>query len=219
LTNPHAVQLSNLDLTLLDGANVRAQAPYQLDLENTNKLFNPLEWQKTMDDNGLILVNTRTGPQVVVVTNIIPLFTVISLGTIVSNEVGVTYDIKVERQGASTPNKRRPVPHYVSKGDKANSDFGLIDVKGTPENPDGLVLKLADSGEIVTITKDTPYRHVDAYSADFRYDPEHKVFHGKREGDKISFGGAEYQIVEVSRNELILQDQSNQKKTSLPFNR
>jgi hypothetical protein len=36
-------------------------------------------------------------------------------------------------------------------------------------------------------------------------------------GDKVGFGGVDYVIVEVNKNELILQDQSNQKKTSLPF--
>ena len=79
------------------------------------------------------------------------------------------------------------------------------------------MLKLADMDEPITISKDKPYRHVDAYSADFRYDPERKVFHGKRAGDKVSFGGEDYVVVDVNQNELILSDQSNQKKTSLPF--
>ncbi len=53
--------------------------------------------------------------------------------------------------------------------------------------------------------------------ADFRYDPEKKVFRDRRVGDKVSFGGTDYVVVEVNQNELILSDQSNQKKTSLPF--
>lgn len=217
LTTPRAQTLSNLDMTVLDGTLERVKLPYKLDLESTNKLFNPLEWQKALDGNTLILKNTRTGPQVVVVTNIYPLYTVITLATVVSNELGVSYDIKVERQAATTPAKRRPVPHYVSKGDKPNSDFTLLDVKGSPDNPDGLVLKLADDGETVTISKDQPFRRVDAYCADFRYDPERKNFRAEREGDKVAFGGADYKVVEVNQHEVILQDQSNQKKTSLPF--
>jgi hypothetical protein len=217
LTTPRAPALSNLDLAVLDGVVARAAVPYQLDLENTNRLFNPLEWQKSLDGSSLILANTRTGPQVAVVTNISPLYTVVSLASVVSNEVGVTYDIKVERQGAATPTKQRPVPHYVVKGDKPNVDFALLEVKGPPENPDGLVLKLSDTGETVTISKDKPFRHPDAYAADFRYDPEKRMFRHRREGDKVSFGGADYSVVEVNPTEVILQDQSNQKKTTLPF--
>ncbi|MDR3377636.1 MAG: hypothetical protein P4M10_03040 [Verrucomicrobiae bacterium] len=217
LTNPKVVQLTNLDMALFEGTIARAQAPYDFDLENTNKLFNPMEWQKTLDGQGLILKTTRTGPQVVVVTNIFPLYTVIWLDSVITNELGVRYDIKVERQAAPLKAKRKAVPHYVSKDDKPNADFALLEVKGAPENPDALVLKLADSGKTVTVTKDKPYEQVDAYAADFRYDPERKVFQGKRAGDKVPFGGGDYIVVEVNQNELILEDQSNHKKTSLPF--
>ena len=95
--------------------------------------------------------------------------------------------------------------------------FALLSVKGPPENPDALVLKLADSGETISISKDHPFRRVDGYSADFRYDPERRLFRGVRVGDKRAFGGVDYAVVEVNSNELILEDQSNQKKTSLPF--
>jgi hypothetical protein len=101
-------------------------------------------------------------------------------------------------------------------GDK-NDTFGLVQVKGAPENPDALVVKLVDSGELVTISRGQAYKRTDAYEADFRYDLDKKVFHEKRIGDKISFGGADYVVVEVNQNELILSDQSNQRKYSLPF--
>lgn len=217
LTNPRVKPLTNLDMTILDGAIDRTKVPYSLDLENTNRLFNPLEWQKSLDNQGLILKTTRTGPQVVVVTNISPLYTIIWLDSVITNELGVRYVIKVERQGATAFAKRRPVTHYVSKDDKPNVDFALVEVKGAVENPDDLALKLADSNETVHIGKDRPYRKISAYSADFRYDPERKVFRGKRAGDKVPFGGGEYTVEEVNQNELILEDQSNHKKTSLPF--
>jgi len=92
-----------------------------------------------------------------------------------------------------------------------------VDVKGAAENPDAFILKLLDTGEMVTLLPNKPFRRVDAYSADFRYDPEKRAFRGRRVGDKISFGGADYVVVEVNQNELILSDQSNGKKTTLPF--
>lgn len=194
---------------------LRLKTPYSLDLETTNKLLNPMEWQKALDGN-LIPAAKKTGLQVAVVTSITPLFLVISNVSSTTNELGARYNISVERQAAS-PAKRHPVSHFVSAGDKANETFELLQVKGAPENPDALVLKLVDSGDVVTISHGKAYQKVEGYAADFRYDPERKIFRGKRIGDKISFGGVDYVVVEVNKNELILSDQSNQKKTSLPF--
>ncbi len=49
LINPPVKPLPDLDLTTNDGAMTRLQSPYALDLDTTNKLFNPMEWQKTLD--------------------------------------------------------------------------------------------------------------------------------------------------------------------------
>jgi hypothetical protein len=217
LINPRVKALTNLDLTLQDSAIARLKAAYSLDLETTNKLLNPMEWQQALDKS-LIPAAKKTGLQVAVVTNITPLYLIVSLDSTTTNELGARYVVKVEHQAAANPTKRHPSAHYVSIGEKANDAFALLEVKGAdPANPDALVLKLVDTGEVVTISKDKPYRRVDAYAADFRYDPERKVFHGKRIGDKFSFGGVDYAVVEVNQNELILSDQSNQKKTSLRF--
>lgn len=215
LTNPHVKELTNLDMTMMDSAILRLKSSYQLDLETTNKLLNPMEWQRAMD-NSLIPVK-NTGLHVAVVTNIAPLYLVISLVSSTTNELGARYVISVERQAAPTLQKRRLTQHFVSPGDKANEAFTLLEVKGPPDNPDALTLKLADTGDVVTVSRDKPYRRVDGFMADFRYDPERKVFRGRRAGDKVSFGGVDYVVIDVNEHELILSDQSNQKKTSLPF--
>ena len=216
LINPHVKALTNVDLSIEEGAMARLKAPYHLDLETTNKLLNPMDWQKALDGS-LVRVGKQTGPQMVQVTNITPLYLVVSLDSVVTNELGATYVIRVERQSAPTPAKRRPVPHYATVGDKPNDAFQLLEVKGPKENPTALVLKLMDTGEVQTIAKDKPFRRTDAYAADFRYPPEGKIFKGRRIGDRMTFGGLDYVVVEVNQNELILEDQSNQKKTSLPF--
>jgi hypothetical protein len=215
LTKPHVKPLPDLDTNLENTAINRLKSPYSLDFDSTNKLLNPMKWQKAMDGT-LIPTDKKTGPQMVTVTAITPLSLIISLDSVINNELGARYVIKVERQAAPTPAKRQPARHYVSVGEK-NDSFTLESIKGAPENPDSLQLKLADSNEDVTITKDKPYSRIEAYMADFRYDPERKVFRARRVGDRISFGGADYVVVEVNPNELILMDQSNQKKTSLPF--
>jgi hypothetical protein len=212
--NPPVKALTNLDLTLQDGAILRQKSAYNLDLETTNKLLNPLEWVKA-PDGSLITAAKKIGLQVAVVTGITPLYLVITNASSTTNELGARYNVSVERQAAPSPTKRHPTSHFVSTGDKPNETFALLEVKGPPENPDALVLKLVDSGEVVTLAQGKAYRRIEGYMADFRYDQ--KIFRGRRAGDKVSFGGVDYVVVEVNQNELILSDQSNQKKTSLPF--
>jgi hypothetical protein len=216
LIHPPVHALTNLDASVLDGAMLRTKSPFSLDLETTNKLLNPMEWQKNVDGT-IILAAKRTGVQVAVVTNITPLYLTISLESVTTNELGAGYFISVERQAAPLARNRHSVRRYVSMADKANESFQLQQVKGPPDNPEALVLKLPDMDEPITISTGKPYRRVDGYAADFRYDPERRAFHGRRVGDKVAFGGVDYSVVEVNQNELILQDQSNQKKTSLPF--
>jgi hypothetical protein len=218
-TNPRVQQLTNLDLTAQSNAILRLQSAYNLDFETGNKLFNPVEWQKGLDGSLIKrLTGNEVGVQAVVVTNITPLYLVITNISVTTNELGARYVIGVEKQGEKIPAKRHLQSHYVSLGDKPNDTFALIEVKGAdPANPDALILKLTDSGEIVSVMKDKPYRRVDAYAADFRYDPEKRTFHNRRVGDRVSFNGTDYVVVDVNQNELILEDQSNQKKTSLPF--
>ena len=223
VVNPHVSALPDLNLSAQTAIATRLQAPYNLDFETTNKLFNPLEWQKTPDGH-IIKISTgnEVGIHAAVVTNIAPLYLVLTLDSVATNELGARYVIGIEKQAAAALSKRRKTQRYVSVGDKPNDTFALVQVKGAPENPDALVLKLLDSGELVTLPHDKPFRRVDAYTADFRYDPEKKVFHGLRavgspSETNVSFGGTDYVVVDVNKNELILADQSNQKKTSLPF--
>jgi hypothetical protein len=214
LINPSAQALPDLDLTTNTAAVTRLQSPFALDLETGNKVYNPFEWQKTLD-NQLVRKAGLTA-QVVVVTNIMPLYLVLTLDQVITNTAEPRYVIGVEKQAATTVAKRRHQQHYSSKGDK-NDTFVLVDVKGVAENPDALSLKLVDTGEMVTILPGKPFRRVDAYSADFRYDPEKKVFRARRKDDVVTFGGTDYQVFDISQNALILSDKSNGKKTTLPF--
>ena len=217
LTNPRVTELTNLDMTIQDAAMTRSKSPYELDLETVNKLFNPMNWEKNLD--GTLILAKKTGVQVAVVTNIAPLYTIVSLESVVKNDIDTNYVIQVEHQAASTLAKRRPARHYISINEKPgpNDAVALRQVKGPGDNPEELVLKLSDKDEPVTVATGKPYTQVEGYMADFNYPPEHKAFKGKREGDRISFGGTDYTVVEVNSNELILQDLSNQKKTSLHF--
>lgn len=215
LIHPSVKPLPDLDLTTNNAAMTRLQARYILDFDTGNKVFNPFEWQKTLD--GQMVRKASLGAKTAEVTSIVPLYLELALRSVRTNEFGVRYVISVENQAAQSPSKRHQQQRYISKDDKPNDTFGLEEVKGPPANPDALVLKLVDSSEIVTISPDKPFRRVDGYMADFRYDPEKKVFRARRVGDRVAFGGTVYQVAEINSHEVILADLSNQKKTSLPF--
>ena len=217
INNPHVQPLTNLDLSVPSSAMARLKSGYILDLETGNKVFNPVEWQKGPDGPIKLHSGNAVGVKAVVVTNITPLYLILTLDNVTTNELGARYVFGVEKQAEKTPTKRHKQQRFVSAGDKPNDTFSLVEIKGPPDNPDALVVKLVDTGEKATVSKEKPYRRVDAYTADFRYDPEKRVFHVRRAGDKISFYGTDYIVAEVSQNELILADQSNQKKTPLPF--
>jgi hypothetical protein len=58
---------------------------------------------------------------------------------------------------------------------------------------------------------------VDGYMADFRYDPEKKAFHNCRVGTRTPFNFTDFIVSEIGQSYVVLTDQSNQKKTTLPF--
>ena len=174
------VPLTNLDLTEQSNVVERLQSPYQLDWDTTNKLFNPVGWQKKMD--GSLIKATGTSPQAAVVTGITPLYMTLTLDSVETNEFGARYVISVERQAAAYPAMRRKQQRYVSMDDSKKDVFTLVQVKGPPENPDNLVLKLADTGQTNNVSKDKPFRRVDGYTADLKYDLENRSWSGQRIG-------------------------------------
>jgi hypothetical protein len=215
LINRPVKPLPDLDLSTNNAVMARFSSRFNLDMETGNKVFNPFEWIKNQD--GRMVKKAANIAQVTVVTGITPLYFILSLESVSTNEFGARYTVVVEKQAAPTPSKRQKQRRYVSSGEKPNDTFALLDVKGSPENPDALVFKLVDSGETITVGPSQAYRRVDGYMADFRYDQEKKVFRARRAGDRVSFGGVDYVVFAINQNEVILEDQSNQKKTPLPF--
>jgi hypothetical protein len=212
----HVVALTNLDLTAQSNVTGRLQSPYRLDFETTNRLFNPVQWVRTPD--GTLRKATGTTPQAAVVTAITPLYTALTLESVATNELGARYVIGVERQAATNPAQRPKQSRYVSTDDPKKDVFTLVQVKGPPENPDYLVLRLADSGQTIQLSKDKPFRRVDGYTANLKYDPEkYSSPPGQRIGSHLRFAGDDYTIVDINSNEVVLSAQSNQKKWTLRY--
>jgi hypothetical protein len=217
LITPRVKPLPPLDLAEQSNAIERLQSPYQLDFEHTNRLFNPVVWQKAVNGNLIkIEKGNEIGPEAVVVTRITPLYFILTLDSVESNEFGARYVIGVERQAAPVAWQRAKRQHYASLGEK-NDTFTITAVNGPPASPTQLVLQLTDSGEMATVSKSEPYRRVDAYMADLKYGPEGKNWDGQHIGDDLKFAGDDYIIVAINQSEVVLSAQSNQKRTTLTY--
>ena len=224
----HAVKpLDPLDLRRETNVSARLQSPYKLDFSATNKLFNPVQWQKTPDGRLIkIASGNEVGGGAAVVTKITPLYLILTLdsietNSIETNELGVRYVISMERQASALPAQRGKRQHYASVGEKVgekNDAFIIREVSGLPADPVKLIVQLMDTGESATLSKDKPFRRVDGYSADLKYDPEKKTWQGQRVGSNLKFAGDDYIIVAIDQGAVILSARSNQKKTTLTYN-
>jgi|ERR1043166_3115027 hypothetical protein len=222
ITKP-AKPLSPLDLAKQDALLRRTQTPLVLDFKETNKLFNSVPWQRTPPpESRLIKVQKgNVGVEAIVVSRTSPLYLIITLDGVSTNATGVRYAIGVEREAAATPEKRKKKAYYAALDDKKDV-FVIREVKGPVDNPTELVLVLNDTSEQVVLKKGIPFKQVDGYTADLKYEPERKTWTGVRAGvphkPPIIVAGEEYIIVAITKNEVVLSAKLNNKKTSIPYN-
>lgn len=218
LTTPRAALLTNVDMSLANAALDRMANPTPVLLGKPNKLFSPMPWQR--DPEGHLVPGSKLGPEVLVVTNMVPLYTLVSLDSVMVYESGCKYVLKVERQAAADVSKRGKRSFYCTTNAPGNKTevFTLLEVLGKPEEPSQLHVELADSGDRVTITKETPYKRVDGYLVDLSYEPEKRSWPHCRVGGSLTFNGEEYSIVSITQNEVVLSAKSNQKKWTIKYN-
>lgn len=214
--NRPAKELPPLNFSTQQVSLQRLQARLAIDLATTNKVFNPLQWQKAPDGRIFkIQTGEETGPKALEVVKLVPLYLKVGLESVSTSESGIRYVIGVEREAAAKAADRRKSLKYATVNNK-NDVFVLREVKGAPESPTELALELADTGEMVTISKEKPLLRVDGYLADLKYDLEKRVWNNQRVGDTLRFGNESYIIVAITKNEVVVSAKSNQKKTPIP---
>ena len=211
--------LPALNMTNEDTALAREQVPYDLDFETTNRLFNPVRWQKRLDGEGWIKIATgnEVGVGAVKVTAIKPLYYILRLDRIeAANQFSAArYVISIEQQNAEQPSQRRPRQHYLSAGEKDEA-LSLITAGGAANDPQ-LSLQILSSGETVSLGQNKPYQEVDGYAADLAYGPEGKKWSDQRVGGDLKFNRSAYKVVVIDPNEVVISAESNQKKTTLSY--
>jgi hypothetical protein len=217
--------LTNLDLTIQESVLKRMAIPALMDFQSTNKLFNPIPWMQTKDTPPRLIPSNKAGPNLTVVTNITPLYLKLSLegANLSADSNSAVYVIGIVKEASPKVSDRAKKTTYCRINEKKDKDgIIVIQANGALENPTSVVLELLDTGEKVTLTretKDVPYKRIDGYAADVSYPPEHlPPWKNKRVGDLLKFNGEDYKIVAINPNELILSANSNQKKWTIKSN-
>jgi hypothetical protein len=206
------------DLARQSTAFKRADAPLKLDFSSTNKLFNPVPWGKRSDGVIFKMEEGNVGPKAVGITKISPLYTVVSLDSVgPESDSGRRYVIGVQREAALVASQRGKKQYYAVPNVK-NDAFVVREVKGPAEDPTEIVIELNDTGESAGVAKDRPFKREDGYIADLKYEPEKKTWTNRRVGAQISFGGEDYIVVAISKDEVVLSAKSNNKKTPISYN-
>ena len=222
ISNPKPKPLTNLDLTVFEASLTRAtSAPVVYDFYNTNKLFNPMPWQRAPD--GKLFRASSIGLTAVTVTNITPLFLKISLDAVtVQSDGAPLYIFGIEKQNAATKSLAQKKQAATKVGEK-NATFYFKEVQGPPSNPTNAVIQLIDSGDTVNIPndKDKPWKRIDGYMADLRYDiaKPPKTWGNMRVGGVIDVNGERYKIIAISNAEVILANFLTDKKFTVKLNK
>jgi hypothetical protein len=217
--------LTNLDLTFPEDTLKRMATPASLDLSSGNRLFNPVPWQQAADKHLIKVESGNIGPLAVIITKLTPLWTTFSLDKVVvldsgAAEKGKTNEVKYVvgvKKEAAPEGKREKKQSYVKLNDK-NESFALREVKGPADESAQLILELSDTGEKAVVTTNQPFRRIDGWMADLKYDPETKTWSKRRVGSQLVFNGEDYNIVAISSNEVVLSAKSNQKKWTVKQN-
>ena len=217
LTKNQPKPLPAVDMSVQNNVLQKVGTPHQLDFDTSNKLFNPMNWQKARDGTLIPLRATDYGVPALKVTAVNPLYLIISLASSETNELGASYTLQIERQGAIKTSLRGKIKHNVSSAHPKIDVLTFVDAKGPPENPTSVDIKLNDTSEAGVITKDAPFQKIEGYTADLKYPPDNKNFPGLRVNSVISFGGDSYSIVDIKANEVVLSAQSNQKRYTKSF--
>lgn len=194
-----------------DVALERARRFNPIVLSGPHNTFNPVMWQRKPDGTLLkIVTGKEIGPAAARLMAITPLYYTLEIERI----SGSSYQMSVIREAAENVYERMKRLRYVSMTSPKTEFFLLKDIKGEPQNPTELVFELTDPKETVSVAPDKPYKRIDGYTADLRYDLENRDFTGVRNGETIAFAGDEY-VVEISADQVVLSAKSSTKKTVL----
>jgi hypothetical protein len=202
-----AKQWTAVDLAPFQNAVKSATNAPAFSLTGEHNLFNPVIWNRLSD--GTLVKITRTGTSALAVTDIRPLYFTITL----ESQAGEGFYLSAKH--ASRP----PVRWFARVGEKATAQkpYPIVGTNAAPENPSALTLQvqILATGEIVAVSSDAPYKVVEAYEADLRYEAsdETNVFTGRHIADSLVLSGESHKIIAIDSNAVTVQNAGTGKKS------
>ncbi|HOX04107.1 MAG TPA: hypothetical protein P5555_17665 [Candidatus Paceibacterota bacterium] len=186
-----------------------------VELTGRHKLFNPAQWRKKLDGSLWKIINDNEvglGAIRLMAASNRPLFFVV---TVEGPQRSTGYQVGVVQEASKNLTERAKKTIVMNVGERNPAIGTLVRVEGDPANP-ALVFDLADGSGPVTVTKENPYRRIDGYSAEFRYDfdpPGPKYFRDRRVGDTLLFDGETNSVVDISSNYAVVASSSGRRAT------
>jgi hypothetical protein len=208
---PRPILYAPINLATQQMALARMKSPPKLVLAGQHNTFNPVVWKLTPKGDLVKLPPGSEGAEALKVTAINPLMLEIRF----NRATGSGYFFTILREVNNPKGSKQTVERFVNVGVKSEAPFILKELKAAQDGSQSFVIELADTKEIVTITKEKPYSRIDGYSANLRYELENKNWLNSRAGEEMVFDGARHKIIEITSSQVRIQSISTQKQTTL----
>ena len=184
-----------------------------LNLSGWHQLVNPATW--LLLPNGVQTKVERESDRfagALKVMRIVPLNLDISFNGVTGPADNLRYQMFVQNQANTNKARTGKIPILASIGEKKEL-FILVDVTGPKDNPATLELELLENNQRVNISKTKPFVRIQGYAADLKYELDGKTFINRREKDVLEFGGAKYNIVAITHNDVTVQAPNGKRTT------
>jgi hypothetical protein len=212
---PKTAPLAPIDLKPDELALEQITNPPPVVLSGDHNLFDPVTWKRKA--NGELMKIIKTGTDALNVTNITPLYTIISYERPTDSPV---YVMSWQQHVDLRMPKARGTLEHSHKDEKRNSvPYIVRGIKGAENDPSELNLEIVETGETnVWVSTNSPYKRVDSYIADLKYENEPTLQLNKKQvNDEIKLDNDPYKIVEITNNAVRVQSERTTKVTEIKW--
>jgi hypothetical protein len=203
-----------LDLTNGQQALAQITNPPSVVWSGAHNLFNPVTWKRK--SNGDLLKIIKTGPDALIVTNITPLYMVITYSNAMDGPLyvmGLQEEVDLQHPSKGT------LREFLSKDQKKKGvPFIVRGTKGAETEPSELNLELIDTGETnIWVSTNTPFQRVESYVADLKYDPESLSLRKQKVKDELTLDNEPYIIVAITNDAVRVQSRRTTQVTEIKW--
>ncbi len=198
----------------------RGKTTPRLTLSGEHNLFNPVVWKRGRDGNIFKVVRgDEDGPGGLVVNAIRPLHFTVAYDGVQSSGDSVRYKILVTDESKSGRSAKAR-PYFLARGSSSKSDpLVITKVNGPEDNPVSVEVRFADSTEVTTISRETPYQRIAGHEADLVHEKLGSRFNNVRQKQPggIRLGAQTYNIVAITKDDVTVQSSTSHKRWIVPL--